>query len=923
MKYSACYVKVNPNFVIDNITKGLKPSDEFNSIFAIAQNIIQRGCPTKPSKYAREKLGEYTKFDKMQYYDNKVKLDWSRTILGGDKVNPALDFYEKSLLKSVGENFVNTFLPECKLNQIINTIDKINDLYVDFYSPALKCVIEIDGKQHNTNLGTLTDSQRDKALKDVGIEVIRIPTKLIGYPIFKLQNIVKRTNCDDCDLTKISENDRNYCALIRYQMLILSLLKSGVLSLESDNIHFEIKQNDFLKADLFNIAYIDLIELITNIANLMNIEIKEKSIDYKIVDEFSDKDCIKVDLDIFSKYFDYPRTDVIYIRNDYFYYNSKANYKVKNSKYNIEEELLNRYVNHKNYYQVCNGQVNYEVDMHKQIHHESLLYFLEYIFGFKSFNHKQEEIIVRCLNKGSVIGLLPTGAGKSLCYQLSSFLLPGITLVVSPLKVLMEDQVANLVNRHQINNICCINSTCKRNIDLFLSNQTKILLISPERFFSEDFLQAFSNHNVNVSLVTIDEVHCLSEWGHDFRTSYLCLTYYFKETLSDQTKLMGLTATASSKVCQDILAEFQTFKKNTILIQADSLNRKNLNVMVNPVKYDQKKEYLMNHLKSQIVNNNINKTLVFTATKSPKSDISCTSLSMDTKKYFPNIIEKIEYFAGVDDNSDSNNIEKLQKFKDNQINLLFATKAFGMGVDIPNIRNTIHYNLPASIESLYQEFGRAGRDGNESNCYIYYYKEDEKLLNDVFNNDGRTRIDFIKSVSKKFKEFGTIIYFIYSSYLDIEKEQVLIECLYKLILEKFKEESNVNVTFSEIKNCLDKEIFDKKIDIEINQVLVEKFLYRLYILKRISIWGIVYSESLKNPIFTNIKVLDGNIENQIEAINSYIKKYQLDYSYNKNKTSQAVLTELLTWIYDNFVYQKIQSIKNYMNYVVIIKIPNK
>ena len=146
MKYSACYVKVNPNFVIDNVPEGIKPTSEFNAIFSIARNIIQRGCPTKPSKYVQTILGQYTKYDNMVYCDDNKQLDWSKTIRGGETINPALEFYEKSLFQSVGHEFLNTFLPECQLNQIINIIDNINDLYVDFYSPALKCVIEIDGK---------------------------------------------------------------------------------------------------------------------------------------------------------------------------------------------------------------------------------------------------------------------------------------------------------------------------------------------------------------------------------------------------------------------------------------------------------------------------------------------------------------------------------------------------------------------------------------------------------------------------------------------------------------------------------------------------------------------------------------------------------------------------------------------------------
>ena len=567
----------------------------------------------------------------------------------------------------------------------------------------------------------------------------------------------------------------------------------------------------------------------------------------------------------------------------------------------IIELKKNNYPSYKNYYKVSNSEVKYSLNIKNELHHNALLYLLKLIFDFDGFYSNQEEIIIKCLNKGSVMGLLPTGAGKSLCYQLTSFLLPGTTLVISPLTVLMEDQVANMNDRHNISNIVCINHNNRENIDLFYNNQSKMVLVSPERFFNEKFINILNMKNIMINFVVVDEVHCISEWGHDFRTSYLCLNHYFKLNLNPKAKLMGLTATASTRVCQDILAEFQTFKKSTSLIQANTLKRENLNLYVNCIEPGKKFEYIQNFFVKEKEKNTLSKSVVFTTTKkSTIKSMGCIELAEKIGAVLEDK-ESISYFAGGEDSNYQANIAKLNDFKNEKIKVLFATKAFGMGVDIPDIRNTIHYSLPASIESLYQEFGRAGRDGKESNCYINYYPEDKSLFDEVFNYKGRKRIDSIDSIKGKFKEFETILYFLTTSHLDIEREVKLINLVYKFLLAKSQSDELVSFSLYEISEYL---------NAPIDSILIEKVLYRLYLLDLINIWEIVYGVSLNNPVYSKIVVKKVNVIKQIKAVNAYIRKYKANYEYKGEEKFDSVLLELLTWIYDNFVYHKIQSIKN-------------
>lgn len=927
IKFSAGYTNLNNNFCIDNlIADKNEVSNEDLSVFSVVQNIINRGCPTKPSKFLQSKLGKINSFENPVYKVSKMPLNWIKTIKGGDRKNPALEFYEKYLIQSLNGDYrlLKSFIPECSFNDLVLTDDeKLKNHYVDFYSPKLRCAIEIDGIQHKERLNDLTDKERDAILHRNGINVVRIAVDKI-----KEKNSVLEKLSSEVDFDNYIENTENvvnnYNACIRFQNLILTLLKIGKITLNNTKWKFKVlNKGDFDEIALTS-AVEDIISWINNIRvlqgkNEVSIQV---SIEFVKIFDKSKGEELLVDLDIFDRYCDIERNDVIYIRNDYFEYLKDANVQYQK---NVKD-----YIFAKNYYTVANGNIQYKIEIDEK-QHNALLFVLKNIFSFDKFLPKQEDIIVEVLNKSCVIGILPTGAGKSLCYQVASLLLPGTTLVVSPLKILMKDQCENMIQRHMISNVCYINSSNKGSTDIIRNNQSKMVLISPERFFNEDFLTIIKSDKLQISMVTVDEVHCLSEWGHDFRTSYLCLIHYLKENLDKNCRLIGLTATASPRVCEDVEIEFSNFKGQTKIIQSDSLKRNNLNLVVKAFdfkgrEYDKNSKYKELYDLYQNEQAIKEKTVVFTTTKSRSSYVtnSCYNLANKIRNDmgYQDADLTVDFFsANTDNNDDEQDINevKLENFKSGKTNLLFSTKAFGMGIDIPDIRKTIHFSLPSSIESLYQEFGRAGRDGKQSECLIWYYKEDEKIMNNLFEN--KLSMKAVDNAKSKFNEFQTNLYFLTMGNLDIEEESYFIVYLYRYLTLLSERNPDVSfyanefiVSFKEYSVKHNKKEFNPEFDYF---SYIDKALYRLYLMGRITMWSVRYDSDITNPNFVNITITNIPIKEQIENVNKYIRKYELDYFYDASVNGdkgQDVLKALIDWIFNHFVYQRMQAIKNLYEY---------
>ena len=329
-------------------------------------------------------------------------------------------------------------------------------------------------------------------------------------------------------------------------------------------------------------------------------------------------------------------------------------------------------------------------------------------WGYSSFRENQEEIINMILNKKDTLALLPTAGGKSICYQIPSLIMDGICIVISPLISLMKDQVENIKSKG-IKAIALTSDLDFKEVDIALTNCIfggyKFLYISPERLQNELVQSKISEMNVN--LIAVDEAHCISEWGHNFRPSYRNISLI--REIHPDTPVLALTATATKDVVSDIQKNLDFKKPN--LVQS-SFYRENLSYIV--IKEQDKNRKLINIL------NKINGSSIVYV-KSRKNCVETSKMLVD------NNISANYYHAGL--NIDQRN-KRQQNWKRSKSRVMVATNAFGMGIDKSDVRLVIHLHIPSTIESYFQETGRAGRDEKESYAVLLYNSADEKYLKD-------------------------------------------------------------------------------------------------------------------------------------------------------------------------------------------------
>ncbi len=920
-KYTASYSNVRDNFVIINVDENHRCQETYYGLYCVVQNIIQRGRPSIPSNYVKDILGSLDATNRRLIYlvDDETP-GWN--IIKGDDTGvyyPAEKFYYDLLPKYLGENAIvrNLIIPEVDFKDVIKKSTVLDGQQVDFFLPQLRTVIEIDGSSHKRESQSVKDSMRDDALRKANITVLRITTDDIRSESenFKLQMSKLNRAIEEASIVSnlfapdkyVSiEEDLKYDAVIRLEILLLELLKSGRIDINESDWYFNIIAGDVKDIEaLIQIASDDLKLWISNIAQMLKLKIGSPNI--KIgKDNYS----IKIDFSLFKRYTDIEQTqyDCIFIRNDYFPEND--------------------------YYKIAYSdtlQYSFTPETEEE-DNKSLKFILNNLFpDLEDFRDGQPQIIKNSLMRNDTIGILPTGTGKSLCYQLSAMLQPGVSVVIVPIISLMIDQQESM-NRRQINHVNAISSATSgeekdRIISGFRDGRYQFLWISPERFQNESFRNTLAeiNRKMNFAFAVIDEVHCLSEWGHDFRVSYLALIRILREYCPEAT-LLGLTATASQAVLEDLKAEFEV--DGEAVKALTNMDRPELVFHRANVKTEKEKLEKIYSIIKENHKQYINKDgkehnaigLVFCPTVGGKvTGCNAVIKSIENQsEYDKKLALRLAAYHGKLTNIERAEIQN--RFMHNEYDVLMCTKAFGMGIDQPNIKYTIHDSMPQSIESFYQEAGRAGRDKDksvDSHCYILFCPENEndeynKITKEIFNPN--TDIDRRKELSDKLKgDLSTIMWF-WNNNKDSRDEEY----------------ARIRVVLSDLYKGITRLPFNNRDDVKVKKLQpMQEALYKLSLLGIVDNWTIDYM-SLDEG-FVNVEYA-GIDENKMRTrLLSYINKYDPEFQFDERKTNYQKYYELahditlkpitklihilIEWTNENIMNSRLQSTYNMLQWL--------
>ena len=739
--------------------------EDLKFIYTLALQILQRGDWTIPSFLVEQKIFEYAKnnfeIDAEIPSEKAISLEYVNPIFADSDCeklknvfenrifrseNPKINFekywqqlnrdfngseieklfYDDFLVKILGTSKIHILSAQTPLENLgLGT--EFKGQRVDFSindGKKIKIVIEIDGKQHETLAQKYLDEVRDFSLSSKGWKVYRISTQDIRekkYPQELVEHLNKINIRDYEPRTKIEKTLAwGSTVIARSQFLMLQALLNGNLTL-SGSVKVSCKHCETWVQD---IAVEDLNNLLNHLFDIYDFNYLSQ-----ILLDRQDGDVLRIDVDPLGNTYEFDQHDNCY---------------------------WSRSVHHVANESAFNANFNYKGSSKPPL--ESINYFVQYFFRKKSLRDGQYEIFSKIFSKQDVIGLLPTGGGKSLIYQLSGLLNVGVSIYVAPLISLIQDQYDRF-NEIGINRVTQITSALdikekKEEEERFIYGKSKFILVSPERFLIRSFrenLQYYQFIFGQINQVIIDECHCVSEWGHEFRPAYLSVSRIVKERtsrLDSSAPLIALTGTASSVVLADVRRELGLEDKNC-LVQAKSMGRPELTLRCTLVKQDQKLDYLQKEVSSYLrkTQNKTDGVLIFTDTVNGRKGVCNiasnlkTVLNEDIRCYTgkkPKKLNPKDFPWADEENWDDikrKNQEEFINSFDPSYRVLVSTKAFGMGVDKPSIRRVIHFSTPSSPESYYQEVGRAGRDKQPSEGLILFSDENSEIVDKILSPD--------------------------------------------------------------------------------------------------------------------------------------------------------------------------------------------
>jgi len=919
-------------------------NSNLKTIFGIAYKILTRGELTFLSPRLESAFNDAFK------YKDCFSNNWHFNIFKNEKESTfqfdspiEKDFYENVLSEILGVGFKTVILPQVEFHSLGNINSKDSTQRADFLItlPNKRIIVELDDNDPNhkdSHFHTKSrDNQRDDVLRRSNYEIVRIDNNDVknrsGKDLEYLKKIVTNQNIDFLKSPTSADKYLNAFKLAhQIQISILELLFEGVICLDKKfNICFD---GDFINGYsskesnlIFSKALTDLLDLLKNLQELYGIVLENKNL--SISEEISTANLIIT-------------------------YNE--NLKSPIPKCIIQDISFP--------HKILTPLKKYPpLKIITEPNELQLEYFLEYLFAFKNiyengklvkkaFREGQYESIKRIILGKDTITLLPTGAGKSLVFQLATLLLPGITLVIEPIKALMDDQVINL-NKRGISRSIAIHSDLDIHERVHVLNDIRelhyfLIYVCPERFLIRSFKEMLSDltKKCSISLIVIDEAHCVSEWGHDFRPAYLTLgtnaRKYSKSENGDIPTVVALTGTASDNTLIDIQKDLDITDKHAI-ITPTTFKRKELHFNIKKTESKQKYIEVKNILKDILplkFNRNFEDIKKINGNDTISGIIFCPFTGKLNLWGQRNEFGVMSYHEGINNDGLFGNISKpyhgdrelnneekrknAEDFQSNKFPLMIATKGYGMGIDKPNIRYVIHINMPPSIEAFYQEAGRAGRDGRDAECFVVYSNNGlySELLQGITHYDQvREKILSIKRVSAD--DISRMLYFHINSFKGKTEEIDSIEKILSL-LGDLNVEHNEKKTFEEMN-------LEKKKDEEGNDhslLTKQKAIFRLAILGIIaSDYEIDYSPQPSPPVF-DLRVTGISKEEILENYRKYVQKYlghraqediiKIEVYLNNRSIYDFIIIvskHLLNFIYEHYEKGRRQAIKNMMDIV--------
>jgi ATP-dependent DNA helicase RecQ len=848
-----------------------------------------------------------------------------------------IKFLIKWVPENLGEDACHWFIPQPNFDQLLfaNGFDEDGMRRLDFifYHPRIDkpIAIEIDGGDHK-DLEDV-DSKRDEYLEKCGFQVVRIPNNEIdslqGPVLGKLKELCSLCLCFKKDDNVDSNNnivsaiiDCNLATKIQYS--IIRSIKYSWLNLDSEEWFINIEG----MGDLAAFAINDILDMAKQICNIYELGKIPKTyirtdennfcIDDKIsiINEIPDK---KVFLNIKLEQNKSPYSDINL--------NSDCDYHliVRSAYLPFDIEFSDRYyserINAKKS-NISNKEINLEV-------------FLQNFFRKRSFRESQKESIFKIISGIDTVILLPTGSGKSIIYQISGLIMPGITIVIDPLTSLAEDQERGLLS-YGINRVTSIsrNKNDDTLISMIRNGEFIFILHSPERLNIPEYRETLKElgRKSLINLAVIDEAHCVSEWGHDFRPAYLNISKNIRNMTKDINSLpapiTALTGTASRSVLNNVIIDLEIKNIEESLVRPISFDRKEIKYFVKKVSGEDtsnSSNYLKNTIEEMadrfevpsgnFFKSNNKKTysgvvfVPFVAPSGREYGIRNTEelIKKVTKEtpvvYCGSSPYETEKSISIENEWEGQKRVNAKKFIDNDSSILVATKAFGMGIDKPNIRYTIHYGVPNSIEMYVQESGRAGRDRETSYCGIVFSENDQRLNNEIL----RGEISF-EEMSKLYDErkysqsddIDRLLFFHFNNFRGRDEEYKQIR---ELISELFNGDINPNKDFIKTINFSKQKEKEKSLyrllrigvikDYEVNYG--RKF-FRVYVNK-------VNLNSYKDHLLAFIKLTEPGRYNQMKESLSNIEES------NSRKMIYEMAKKLIFFIYENIEKARRNSIR--------------